>query len=284
LAGTTRSPESRTVVGSDGSRIAVQHYGGGAAPGVVLVHGTSFCKETWGPVVDSLPAERPVVSIDQRGHGDSSPIVAPFDWWDLGRDVVAVCAAFEWDRPIGVGHSSGAAALVLAELLRPGRFAAMVLIEPILFPGPFFRAEHNPMSDRALRRRATFPSPADALASFRGRGPFARWDERVLRLYVTHGLRSAGEQGWTLKCSPQQEAEFYRGATLHGAWDRLGEIACPVLVVGGERSESHPRAFLELQAAQFRTAEIRSAAGCTHFVPMEDPKGTARLIRDRLAD
>src|SRR4030065_574868 len=76
--------------------------------------------------------------------------------------------------PVVRGHPSGAAALAMAELLRPGTFRALVLVEPIVFPPPYFRAEENPMSAAALRRRSSFPSPEAALASFRGAGAFRR--------------------------------------------------------------------------------------------------------------
>ena len=78
-------------------------------------------------------APHPVLAADQRGHGDSSTPPPPYDWWDLGRDLLAVVDACRLERPGGPGPLSGAAALVLAELLRPGAFASLALVEPIIF-------------------------------------------------------------------------------------------------------------------------------------------------------
>ena len=170
-------------------------------------------------------------------------------------------------------------ATVMAELLRPGTFARLVLVEPIIFPGPPYRRfEENPMSAAALKRRATFESAAAAFASYEGRGPFAGWDPAILQTYTEAGFTFDGDGGWTLKCPPEQEAEFYRGATLHGAWSRLGEIRCTVAVVGGADSTSHPREFLEAQAAQFPNAAVMVVPEATHFVPMERPGVIADLI------
>ncbi len=279
MSETPRTPEPFTVEGHDGGRVAALLWNSVGGPGTLLIHATGFCKEVWAPVVDATRGAVPIAALDQRGHGDSSPINAPFDWWDLGRDALDVLGRLGWTSAVGVGHSSGAAALVMAELLRPGTLRAMVLVEPIVFPGPpYVRMEENPMSAGALRRRATFPSSDAVVDSYRGRGPFAHWDERVLRAYATHGFRADGAGGWTLKCAPEQEAEFYRGATLHGVWSRLGEVEPPVLVVGGAASTSHTPDFLRLQAEQFPHASVRIVDGASHFLPMEQVGVMAEIV------
>jgi pimeloyl-ACP methyl ester carboxylesterase len=246
----------------------------------MLVHATGFCKETWRPVEGRLAGQSMLIA-DQRGHGDSQAPQPPFDWWDLGRDALTWLDDAAWDGVTGVGHSAGAAALAMAEILQPGTFSALVLIEPIIFPPPFGRMETNPMSEAAIRRRSGFDDVEDARASYLGRGPFARWDIDALNAYVEYGFRSVGGR-WVLKCSAEVEAEFYRAATAHGAWERLGEIGCPVTLVAGADSESHPERFVREQAARFASAEIHLVAGATHFVPMERPGAVSRIVKDVL--
>ena len=155
----------------DGVDIAVERRAGDAGFGVVAVHATGFCKETWGPVLAALPGVA-AVAIDQRGHGASTVGDPPFDWWHLGGDVLAVIEeASPAPGRIGLGHSSGGAALAMAEILVPGTFQALVLVEPIVFPGPYARAEENPLTAGALRRRRSFPSLEAVLESFRGGDP-----------------------------------------------------------------------------------------------------------------
>ena len=264
------------MVAADGCSLALASWGERGLP-VLAVHATGFCKELWEPVARRAPRPWRVVAPDQRGHGDSAAPPFPYDWWDLGRDLLAVTAHAALEHPVGLGHSSGATALVMAELLRPGTFRALVLVEPIVFPPPYFRAEENPMSAAALRRRACFPSTEAALAAFRGRGPFRRWTDEALALYATHGL---GPQGgaWALKCAPQVEAEFYRGATAHGVWERLGEVACPVLLVAGADSDSHPASFMGAMQRRFAGARLEVVAGAGHLVPMEQPGAVAGLV------
>jgi pimeloyl-ACP methyl ester carboxylesterase len=262
--------------------LAVSTVGAGAAAGAgaLFVHATAFCKETWLPVVDLLPGVRATM-LDQRGHGESGRPQPPFDWWDLGADVRAVLGD-STDRPIGVGHSSGGAAVAMAEISRPGTFSALVLVEPIILPPPFERGEENALTLQALRRRRDFESVESAYESFRGRGPFAQWTDQALRLYVEHGTVEAPGGGRTLACPPEVEAEFYRAATAHGSWDRLEEIECPVIVVVGEHSDSHTPKFAEKLTARFSNAELRTIKGATHFVPMEDPDAVADALRSAL--
>lgn len=259
--------------------VAVGHWEGSGTP-VLAVHATGFCKELWGPVAGLL-APNPVVAPDQRGHGDSSTPPPPYDWWDLGRDLLEVVADGGPSHPVGLGHSSGAAALVMAELLRPGTFASLVLVEPIIFAVPAVRMEDNPMTAAALRRKRAFASPGAVVEAFRSRGAFAGWTEDALGLYARHGFRP-GPDGWGLKCRPETEAEFYRGATAHGAWARLHEIACPVVLVAGERSASHPREFLEAMRDRFRNARLEVVPGAGHFLPMERPEAVAALVAAQL--
>jgi len=255
----------------------------GVEPGLVLAHATGFCKECWDPVTARPALEgRAWVAFDQRAHGDSDAPRLPFDWWDTARDVLAVVDRTGWNRCVGVGHSSGGAALAMAEILRPGTFSALVLVEPIVLPGPVGRRDDNPLAAGAERRRSLFPSLEAARALFRGRGPFALWSEAALSAYVRGGLRRDGDV-WTLKCAPEHEAEHYRVAWATGAWGRLGEVRCPVVVTGGELSASHPRTFLEELTSRFTRARLHMIPGATHFAPMEDPEAVAALVGEVLA-
>ncbi len=260
-------------------RIALADSGGDGEPGVLAVHATGFCKETWGPVADSLGGRR-FIALDQRGHGDSDTPEPPIDWWDVGRDVLAVEEARRLGpSAVGLGHSSGATALLLAEVLQRSTFRGLVLVEPVVFPGPAFRAEENLMSAQALRRRSSFSSAQEALESFRGRGPFAGWAEEVLLAYVEHGFHRRADQ-WELKCSLETEAEFYRGATALGLWGRLGEVTCPVLLVSGEGSDSHPRPVMTYLRDQFTNAKLRTVPGATHFLPQEQPETLGAIVEE----
>jgi pimeloyl-ACP methyl ester carboxylesterase len=272
---------SDSFIARDGVEVAYSQWGRAeSTPLVVFVHATGFCKELCGPVVDDLStmvSDFRGIAIDQRAHGDSGVPDHPFDWWDAGRDVVELCA--EAPAVIGVGHSAGAASLLLAELTSPGMFAGLVLVEPIVFPSPYGRFPDNPMANGARRRRDRFTSREAAFENWVSKPAFAGWEERAMRAYVDGGLRDDGDSV-VLKCSRESEAEFFTAATDHRAWDRLGEIDVPALVIAGERSTTHQEPYLGELVGRLPRATVEVVPGTSHFVWMERP----RLVAERAAE
>ena len=253
---------------------------------VFLAHATGFCKEVWDPVVAELRAigwGGSIAAWDAPGHGGSPAVRVPFDWWDTARTALGVIAVCEPTGPkLGVGHSMGGATLVMAELLAPGTLQGLILIEPIMFPPPFQRIEENPLAVGATRRRASFASRQEALENFSSKAACASWDERALRAYVAGGLVERGGRFW-LACDPNLEADVYRSGTEHGAYARLSEIACPVLIVAGASSETHPEAFIDHLADLFPDARYRMIPGTGHFLPMERPDLVAGQIAEEFS-
>jgi pimeloyl-ACP methyl ester carboxylesterase len=224
----------------------------------------------WDPVIADLDTVE-CVAWDFAGHGRGPALPVPVDWRRFGEQVLDVTEP----GGVGVGHSMGAAALTMAQLADPGRFRFLILIEPIIFPGPHGRLDH-PLSVLAVRRRKTFDSRAAALENFSSKDAFSGWDAAALEAYVRCGL--VGDGPVELACDPDLEADVYRGSNAHETWERLGDIEIPVLILAGEASDTTPPGFARLQAAQFEKAGLEIVPDAGHFLPMEKP----RLVADRV--
>lgn len=268
------------VLASDGASLAVRSWDG-TTPGLLFVHATGFSKELWAPVVAAIRAggvDASGLAFDQRGHGDSAPIAIPMDWALIGSDVAQVVGQDR--RPtIGVGHSSGGAALAIAAVADPDAFDHLILIEPIIKPPPYERHEEDPMAAVAEGRRSSFPDRESARQHFNSKGAFAHWIDGAMDAYVEHGLRDTGD-GVVVKCSPATEAEHYRSGWAHSTWDRLGEISAPVTLIVGSESTTHRGSYLGQLAARFSEVDLHVVPGASHFVPMERPELVADLIGD----
>lgn len=237
---------------------------------IYFAHATSFCGAVWKPVMRRL-AGFECVTWDFAGHGSGPGLEIPVHWSRFGAQVL------EETHPggVGVGHSMGAAAMLMAQLADPARFRFLVLIEPIVFPGPHARTEHI-LSEVAARRRSLFATREEALVNWASKGAFARWDPEALEAYVQCGL--VGDGPVHLACDPEHEAEIYRASNDHETWDRLADIEIPVLVLAGEMSDTTPPEFIRHQAAQFRHAGLEIVPGAGHFLPMERPDLVAQRV------
>lgn len=239
---------------------------------VYLSHATSFCGAVWDPV-RALLADVESVAWDHPGHGGGPSVELPLEWRCFGDYVLEVTEP----GGVGVGHSMGAAAITMAQLEDPARFRALVLIEPIVFPGPFGRESREPVARRAERRKSSFPSREAAAENFRKRQPFDTWVDAAFEGYIRCGLIGEGEV--RLACPPEVEADIYRAWRAHDTWDRLGEVDIPVLVMAGESSDTITPELAREQAARFPRAGLEIVPGTGHFLPMERPDVVADRVR-----
>jgi len=270
-----------SVTTPTGPTLAVHELGGTGRP-VLMAHATGFHGAVWEPVAKALGEGFETWAVDFRAHGASTvPSGSDLDWKVFGEDVLAVVdhLGLPPGGLLGVGHSMGGAALLLAEQARPGTFAGMWLYEPITPPPGALPAQEggNTLADGAARRREAFPSAAEALANFAAKAPFNVLRADSLHAYVRHGF-VAGEDGNVhLACRPQDESQIYRGGGSHGAFDHLGEVGCPVVVACG-RDEAGPVMFAPAVADALPEGRLERHPPLGHFGPLEAPPICADAI------
>jgi len=274
---------TQRVDGPSGS-LAVYDWGGDGAP-VLLVHATGFHGHVWAPIAERLVASgRHVWSMDQRGHGASDVPDRLNDWDELGADVVAVVAEFGLSAGgdlLGVGHSSGAVALTMAEARAPGTFERLWLYEPVIIPvdPPMGATTTNPLAQGARRRRESWPSIDDAIASYGSRPPLNVLRADVLDHYVRHGLVEGNDGLWHLACPPEIEAQVYERMPFHIGYRMLADVHCPTVVatggVGGDGSLANVAPQL---VDKLPRGELLRMDGLGHFGPLQDPDAVAAAI------
>ena len=96
----------------------------GTGTPVVFLHGLTFDRRTWRPVIDQLDGSVTSIAIDLPAHGDSGGEPAPPV--NVTEQIHRLVESLGVDRPLVVGHSMGAAVAGLYLSAHPARGIVMV--------------------------------------------------------------------------------------------------------------------------------------------------------------
>jgi len=286
----TAQVERRRLRLASGIEIALLDWGGDGPP-ALLHHANGFCAGLWGLVAERLRLHFRLIAMDARGHGESSKPDpsddACYEWSRFGEDAGAVAHQLvaELGAPslLGVGHSFGGTALMMASAADPGLFRRLVLVDPVL-PTPSFYAdvlargpgENRDLAASARKRRQVFDSRAEARDIWAGRAVFQRWDPRALDLYAEYGLLPHAGGGVELACPGEIEAAIFDHARRVDAWELASRLRVPALILCAERG-NFGRAMYDQVAARMRDARIVDVP-TGHLVPMERPDLVAEHV------
>lgn len=78
----------------------------GEGPAVVFLHGLTFDRSTWAPIVDRLAPQATCLSVDLPAHGGTGGVPLPVP--AVATRVHDLVEDLALDRPVLVGHSMGA--------------------------------------------------------------------------------------------------------------------------------------------------------------------------------
>ncbi|HEV3169890.1 MAG TPA: alpha/beta hydrolase [Actinocrinis sp.] len=124
-------PPGLTYVEADGIRTRYQEWGSTGTP-IVLVHGAFESVDTWSRLAPLLARGHRVYAFDLTGYGYTQrkgPYTVDHQTDQLLGFLDAMHLGGTGDRPVLVGHSSGAAVVSEAALRSPGRIAGLMLLD-----------------------------------------------------------------------------------------------------------------------------------------------------------
>ncbi len=275
------TPTSRRLPGAAISLTAYDYPG--TEPPILFCHCTGVCARVWEPVIAHLSIDNRVIAPDARGHGDSDKprVGAAYTWRGFAEDLLAVTDALNLpDGTLAVGHSGGASAIVYAELMAPGRFSRVVLIDAIIAPPEFFPTA-LPLAERSRRRRERFDSPHAARQRLGNKPPMENWAPEALDAYIEHGFTTCEDGAVTIKCPGEIEAYVYEFGGAISLYDRLADMRAEALVVTGE--DSYMAAHAHHQHSHLPNAQLITLPDTGHFIPQEKPRETAAIISEWFA-
>ncbi|KAF7792206.1 hypothetical protein EIP86_003239 [Pleurotus ostreatoroseus] len=288
---------------------------------LIFAHGTGFVKEHWEPTLEDLydivsrddnanpkVSIREAWSIEASNHGDSAVLneqtllwgyTPVFGWEEYARSIHALLTGLGTGVPInftarklvGIGHSMGTIALMLADTYAPPlAFASLILVDPMLLREPRPGGPQLDLVSPAVKRRDIWPSREEALQTLQARPSFKLWDPRILEIFVNQGLRDLptaiypDKTGVTLKCPKEYEAACYRDVVGRVRAYRYLPALCsklPVHFIYGAIDDYLPKEIKDdvlNVAAQRKYASLARVPGAGHLVPQMQPRGLAQAV------
>lgn len=229
----------------------------------MLAHGFTQTGRSWGRFAELLAPGRTLVPIDLPGHGDATAVRATLE--EAGATLAEASGGADL-----LGYSLGARVALHAVLARPRDIRRLVLIG--VTPG----IEDD--EARAARRRRDEVLAEDAerdVDAF-----LRRWVAAPMFAGLTDpGLEARRRNTGEGLASSLRLAGTGRQTPL---WDRLGEIACPTLLVAGAADVRFARTAARM-ARRMPHASVSLVAGAGHAAHLEQPETCAAIVARFLA-
>lgn len=252
-------------------RLHYLEWGAPGRPGLLFLHGGSAHAHWFDAVAPAFADRFHVVSLDQRGHGESQwPEPPAYQTQDFAGDLLGVMDALGWARMTLIGHSMGGHNAMAFAAWHPLRVERLVIVDsrPSIPPDRLTQ-----MHQRGYRPPRRHPSAGAAVSAFR-----LLPRETVAPPALLAHLARAGiierEGRWTYRFDPACNGT----RQPVDAWPLLPKIACPTLIVRGEKSPILPRPMGEEMAKKIPGAMLAEIPGVYHHLVLDAPAAFIALL------
>ena len=230
----------------------------GSAPTrrIVLVHGFTQTAACWSPVDDALAADHDVHAIDAPGHGIAAN--AALDLPTGGR-IITVAGG----HGAYIGYSMGARFVLHSALAAPDHVERLVLISGT--------AGIEDTGERAARR-ASDEALADRIETIGVPAFLDEWLALPLFAGLPPERAHRAEREANTAAGLSSSLRLAGTGTQQPLWDRLPDLAMPVLVVAGAEDPKFTAIGQRMVDAIGPNAEFAVIEGAGHTVHLEQPE------------
>ena len=277
-------PESRFVE-SNGVNHHYLEWGSPGNPNVVMFHAVGMCSQIWNNAARDLAKDYHVYSFDLRGHGDTQHSEGGYTFQQIGSDVASVIQTMGLEGSIGIGHSAGGMAMLIADSLVPGIVSKGVLVDTRVGDSPMALLspeEQKLRIKRTLQKRSIWESREVMYAAYRDRRAFKSWTDEVFADYIEGGTRLLDDGRAELKCDPVVEESFYEARRELDTSQVLRGLGGEyILLVGDYKGAQTPQdAAVQHLTRETKGFQLKELGAGSHFVPMEHPALVLKEIRN----
>jgi esterase len=256
----------------NGLRLHLLEGGRAGGPVLCFLHGGSAHAHWFDAVMPHFADRFHVVSLDQRGHGESEWASPPaYATEDFARDLVALMDHMGWPRMAVVGHSMGGHNATAFAAWHPDRVSALIIADsrPALPPERLER-----MHERGRRTPRLHASRESALRSFRLLPRETIASPALLEHLAGEGLANR-DGGWTYRFDPECNGSR-RPADL---WPLLPRITAPTLIVRGGLSPIMTPEIASRMLGSITNARFVEIPGAYHHLVLDTPEPFNAAVR-----
>jgi 2-succinyl-6-hydroxy-2,4-cyclohexadiene-1-carboxylate synthase len=241
---------------------------------LVLIHGFTQNIGCWTPFSDGLALHgRRVVTVDLPGHGGSSEVRS--DLWQTGDLVADRCGP-----AVYLGYSLGGRVLLHLAIAHPESTRAVILIGATAgIEDPADRAKRVRADEVLAKRLDACGGDPRAFAGF--------IDDWLAGPLFAHLAKDKAHIGQRLANDPVALASSLRlcGTGMQDPlWDRLCDIAVPVLVLAGEYDERFTAIGRRVASSIGDNARFEIVEGAGHTCHLEQPDKTLEIVEEFLKE
>jgi pimeloyl-ACP methyl ester carboxylesterase len=256
-----------------------------AAP-ALLLHGLTSCAETWSLVAPLLAAERAVIALDLRGHGETDKPGHGYEQANVAADVAGALDALGVAEACVVGHSWGGGVALRLAAEHPQRVRRLVLAD-----GGILTRREGPLTperaEQMLAPSDIYRTVETYFAEFR-RTLNGHWTPEIEAIAL-----AAIEHNADGSVRERLDREHQK-LILHSGWSvdmaaLYGRVQCPVLVLPAENMTATPerrearKAQVAETAALLPDSRVHWVAESVHDIQLHKPHAVAEQLREHFA-
>ena len=259
-----------------GLRLHYLESGRAGAPVLCFVHGGAAHAHWFDRVTPAFTDRFHVLSLDQRGHGESAWAEPPaYGTADFTGDLLELMDRLGVERMTVIGHSMGGHNAMTFSAWHPERVRALVIIDsrPAIPPERL-----HFMHARGRRMPRAHPSEDAAVQAFRLLPRETVADPAFLAHLARAGLtRRNGGWGWRF------DPATHGNRAPVDAWPLLGRITAPTLIVRGGLSPVLSPEMADRLRASIAHSTLVTIPGAYHHLTLDRPAEFTTTLDEFLA-
>lgn len=271
---------------------------GGDGPPLHFLHANGFPPDCYKPLFELLRTEYHVFGMLLRALWGNARMEEVQDWVPFSSDLLQFLGNNNaWSQGqiepvIGIGHSVGAVTTLRAALRDPGKFRALVLLDPVLYipqrlvQWRIRRAQDpsaHPLIQGALRRRREFNNLEIVFDAYRERDNFRYMTDENLRIYIEGITKPSPTGSYELVFPPEWEAHIYFTSMQDfDIWNSLMHLKVPTLFIRGAETDTFLEEAATLVKQKQPTVKVEALEKSTHLLPLERPSEVFNIIQSFL--